>query len=238
MNTKQVYGLKNIAILYTFTNASTMKQLEVLYLENVTYNTSLNEVSDLMDLLDKQPIANTPWPEYNYKPKAEFSIAYGKNCILLKFFVTEKAIRAVNVKTNDNVYEDTCVEFFIAFGKEKNYYNLEFNCIGTCLAGFGEGKESRTLLSEGIIKKIKANPQLQHPGTQKSKDIYWDLTLIIPLDVFCFHQQLDLKEETARVNFYKCGDLLPDPHFLAWSNIKSDLPNFHLPEFFGKCVFI
>ncbi|WP_091380560.1 carbohydrate-binding family 9-like protein [Mucilaginibacter mallensis] len=31
---------------------------------------------------------------------------------------------------------------------------------------------------------------------------------------------------------------MPQPHFLAWNNIESEHPNFHLSDFFGKALFL
>lgn len=71
----------------------------------------------------------------------------------------------------------------------------------------------------------------------KDSNVAWTLTLIIPKDVFVYHQLASLHGQAGRANFYKCGDLLTDPHFTAWSNIRSPEPNFHLPEFFGAIQF-
>jgi hypothetical protein len=46
-----------------------------------------------------------------------------------------------------------------------------------------------------------------------------------------------LKGKTCRANFYKCGDDLPEPHFLSWNNIIADKPDFHLPQYFGTLTF-
>ena len=37
-------------------------------------------------------------------------------------------------------------------------------------------------------------------------------------------------------NFYKCGDLTPHPHYLAWSPVTEG-KTFHRPEDFGELVF-
>ena len=36
-----------------------------------------------------------------------------------------------------------------------------------------------------------------------------------------------------RGNFYKCGNLTEQKHYLSWNAIESDTPNFHKPECFG-----
>jgi hypothetical protein len=53
------------------------------------------------------------------------------------------------------VHEDSCVEFFISFEEDSSYYNLEINCIGTCLFGYGKGKDEREMVDPVVIRKIK-----------------------------------------------------------------------------------
>ncbi|MGH2565575.1 MAG: carbohydrate-binding family 9-like protein, partial [Ginsengibacter sp.] len=41
----------------------------------------------------------------------------------------------------------------------------------------------------------------------------------------------------CKVNFYKCGDKLPKPHFLTWNTVETEDPDFHAPEYFGSMEF-
>ena len=195
---------------------------------------TLSEISEKFYFSDKQSIGFTPWKKFPYKPAASFSIAHSSDCIYLKYFVSEKEIRYVNREINSPVYEDSCVEFFIQFDS-KGYYNLEFNCAGTILVGFGKNKSKRNLLSPELIGLIKCKAKLKELTSPRS--FYWELTIVIPIQLFIHHDLKTFEGIRARANFYKCGDLLPDPHFLAWSCIESETPNFHLPEFFGELQF-
>lgn len=214
-----------------------MKQLEAVFLPALDQSTPLEEISASLDKLERNRIDEAPWPAFNYKPKVNFALAHGQDCLFLKFNVSEEAIRAVYAKTHEPVYKDSCVEMFIAFKGEKEYYNLEFNLLGTCLSAYGSGRENRKGLPEVELARIKSlsllsrSPQLQ-PAFQ------WQLTLMIPLEVFCFHEIKQLKETEARANFFKCGDDLPNPHFLSWNNIVAEEPDFHLPAFFGNLHFV
>jgi hypothetical protein len=189
-----------------------------------------------MDQTECYIVERMPWVLFPYKPEVAFSIAYTEDCILLKYYVKEKAIRAVHNQDNTPVHEDSCVEFFIAFEDDQEYYNLEFNCTGTCLAGHGKNSERR-LIGQEIIHKIRRQSIIK-TLVDKENMINWELTLVIPLEIFVHRPIGHLKGTRCRVNFYKCGDLLPEPHFLAWKNIYSESPNFHLPQFFGTMHFI
>lgn len=204
---------------------------------SVSYNlaqNSIEQVADLLDTLEKQPLQFAPWPEFAAMSKVSFTIAHDESNIFLKYFVEEKYIRAENILPNSPVYEDSCVEFFISFDEGANYYNFEFNCIGTALVGYGPAKENRQLLDTNLIDNLKTKSTI---NSESGKGAKWELTIIIPLSTFVNNIISELKNLSCRANFYKCGDLLPEPHFISWSNIKAETPNFHLPEFFGRLVF-
>lgn len=212
-----------------------MKQLAVPFIHQDD-SSSIDEISKKLDHIHQELISNVPWEAYPYKPEVAFAMAHGKHAIFLKFYVEEKHVRAVNSEPNQPVYEDSCVEFFISFEDEAEYYNFEFNCAGTCLLGFGEGREGRELISPEIIKQIAFQSELK-AATNAEANIGWELTIAIPLSAFKYHEISSLRGKKCRANFYKCGDKLPEPHFLAWNNIQSENPNFHLPEFFGDVEF-
>ena len=65
----------------------------------------------------------------------------------------------------------------------------------------------------------------------------WEVALVIPYSAFFMHNVTSLGGKTIRANFYKCGDKLQTPHFLSWSPIDLEKPNFHCPEFFGELHF-
>jgi hypothetical protein len=206
------------------------------FISTIGITTGADRVSEWMDQLEKSPISIAPWPAFPYTPEVSFTIAHSSHHLLLKYFVTEKHVRALYKEANDPVHKDSCVEFFIAFGGESNYYNLEFNCVGTCQAAFGAGKNGRIMIDRNIIHKIRWHMLMETASIQDDR-IRWELTLMIPFDVFCFHNLTTLKGMSCRANFYKCGDDLPDPHFLTWNNISGDEPDFHQPEYFGSIHF-
>ncbi len=206
--------------------------LTVKQLPGLSYTSDITAVGNKLDALPKATLDFAPWPEYPCKPQVQFAISYNSDCIFLKYYVEEKSIRAVNSAVNSPVWEDSCVEFFLSFNGEE-YYNLEFNCLGTALVGFGSGKENRVLLSPANIETIKTRSTILRKDTYN----YWELTLVIPLKLFVHNPLTQLQGTACKANFYKCGDLLPEPHFVTWSNINYGQPNFHLPEFFGLLIF-
>jgi hypothetical protein len=130
------------------------------------------------------------------------------------------------------------VEFFIGFNDEKSYYNIEFNRLGTCLGRYGSEREDRTELPVDVLKTIRYDRTLKQIKQTNEPTINWTLTVAVPVEIFCFHRINSLQHTKSRMNFFKCGDDLSQPHYLAWNNIVSEKPNFHLPEFFGKVEFM
>jgi len=212
-------------------------ELNVPCLNNGIENTRMEDISFVLDKLERHTIQKLPWPEYSYQPKVSFAIGHTDNGILLKYFVNEKAIRVVHHEDNSPVHEDSCVEFFIAFDDDEEYYNLEFNCAGTCLLGFGKNASERKLIGVDVIRKIKRYSAIKKSLNGNSDTFTWELSVMIPADVFVFHQINSFKGKRYRVNFYKCGDKLPEPHFLSWQDMKTAEPDFHMTEFFGEAYF-
>ena len=210
------------------------QSLNIKSLSNIQDPKNINLVSQMLNDIEKHQLDYVPWTEYPYKPMVYFSIAHFENCILLKFFVQEKQIRAINHTINSPIWEDSCVEFFISFDNGQNYYNIEFNCIGTGLIGYGKSKTERVLLDVSIINQVKT---LSVINSEKNQKASWELTMSIPLTVFEKSSIDQLENLQCRANFYKCGDMLPDPHYISWTNIDSEFPNFHLPNYFGNLQF-
>jgi Carbohydrate-binding family 9 len=190
--------------------------------------------SFILDHVEKHPLSIAPWEAFPYKPKVAVSMAHAEGFMYLKYYVSEQQIRAVNNTTNGSVWEDSCVEFFVAFD-DKGYYNLECNIIGTILLCYGAERNNREMLPAEVIEKIQFQSTIQN--NLKDKTIDWSMTLAIPLSIFTHHSNLSLKGKEYHANFYKCGDKLAEPHFVAWSNIETPKPDFHRPDFFGRLVF-
>ena len=200
---------------------------------------SINEAAHL---LETKTVSNSidilNWEKaYPYKPDLKFRIGHVGNEIWLKYYVREKNILAQETRINGDVYKDSTVEFFISFD-QKNYYNFEFNCIGTIHIGYGPGRANRTPIKPEIAKKIAIESSLgDQPFAEKSGDYEWEMMICIPLVCFEFDTIKKLDGLKARANFYKCGDETSDPHFVSWNPIKTENPDYHCPQFFGAVEF-
>ena len=169
----------------------------------------------------------------------KFSIRHDGTSIYLYYQVEEPEIRAVNTKYNSPVWEDSCVEFFLAFGGDDGYYNFEINAIGTVLGAFGIDRNKRFHLADSLLMTIETIPSLERkPIENKEGRTFWNMQLIIPVRVFHFSKIKNLSGVDAKANFYKCGDKLKHPHFLSWKPVLTSTPDFHSPGYFGQLYFL
>ena len=183
-------------------------------------------------------IDNEPWnPGKGLSCTAAFSISHFDDGINLEFSVTEPSLLVKTRKINDEVHKDNCVEFFIAFGPDAGYYNFEFNCLGSVKAAYGKGRLYRKFLSPQLLKIVEDNISISMDNLSGEKAIKWEISIVLPIAVFSYHHKKILSGEECRVNFAKCGDNLPNPHFLSWVPIVADKPDFHKPDTFGRVKF-
>ncbi len=214
-----------------------MKELFIKQIK-LTKRVSLDEAGHL---LETQTVTNhidcINWKEYDYRPIVNFRIGHTGTEIWLKYYVNEKHIAARETRTNGDVYKDSCVEFFIS-ADGKNYYNFEFNCIGTIHIGYGPGRGNRKPVTVNLAEKIKIQSSLgNQPFEEKTGNFEWEMMMRIPVESFEFDQLKSLSGITASANFYKCGDETSKPHFVTWNPVGTENPDYHRPEFFGKVWF-
>jgi hypothetical protein len=183
-------------------------------------------------------ISNQNWVEAP-QVKAGFSIRHDDTSIYLFYKVEEPQVRAINTAYNSPVWEDSCVEFFLAFDGDDAYYNFEINAIGTVLGAFGKDRNKRLHLPDNFLSRIETTPSLgRDPIENLDQGTTWDLQLVIPLETFHFSKIKTLSGVDAHANFYKCGDKLKHPHFLSWKPVLCSKPDFHTPRYFGQLSFL
>lgn len=214
-----------------------MKVHKVNYLAGLDQAT-IKEAASLTGGLDNfEQIDTVNWPDsYSVRPDARFNIARSSKAFFIHFVVNEKQIKAIYSKDQDPVWQDSCVEFFCQVPGSKTYFNFEFNCIGTCLATERKSRtEDVNPLSVEKMSQIKRYASLgNEPFEEKKGNFDWTLTVEIPFRLLGIDP--DNLPEIIRANFYKCGDETSVPHYVSWSPIEVENPDFHRPEFFGELV--
>lgn len=183
--------------------------------------------------LTRHRIACVNWPEtYPARPEVDFSIAHDGNNIFLEFEVSEEWSRAVE-PPDGRVWEDSCVEMFLSPDQEDGiYYNLECNCAGSFILRAGRGREGRQTPPADVFSLVKVFSTVAPERFEKKHIPYWKVALVIPKEAFALHDIKTLDGAHFKGNFYKCGDALPEAHFLSYAPITAPKPDFHRPEFF------
>ena len=210
---------------------------------NVKYFPQLNdirieEVGDFLELeAEKYSIAGRTWAdEYPYHPVTIFTIGRSDSAIFIDFFVRGNYLRAVNYKNNSPVADDSCVEFFMKLPDSKEYWNFEFNCIGTVNASHRVERTSPTRLTDEEISTIRRYASCGTRPFEEMEGIFaWNLTVAIPFSLVGIDPG-NLPQYILG-NFYKCGNKLPRRHYLSWAPVRTPAPDFHRPEFFDDIVF-
>lgn len=136
---------------------------------------------------------------------------------------------------HEMVCKDSAVEVFLAFaekGKELTnndmYLNFEVNANGAMYAKYGFGRQGRQFLSDEVYKETGVNSVIE-------KD-HWTMSLLIPekfLKEVCDYLP-DGSGKEIYCNFYKISEDPAVEHYISFSPIDSEKPNFHLPVFLQK----
>ncbi len=148
------------------------------------------------------------------------------------FFVRFKAFetnpRAVNSAVNSPVYEDSCLEAFLAPvpGRDE-YINLEMNSRGVYLLQFGSEREQRVFADTVTDISPSVKPFWG--------DGFWGLDAFIPnaLISALYGIDFDIFPGEIRGNFCKCGDKTETAHYAVLFPVDKLPPGFHNPRCFG-----
>ena len=171
------------------------------------------------------------WP---YRPDVDLTVARSATHLVLMYDVDGLDLRAEALEDNGNVWEDSCCEFFVSDPSDGTYYNFELNCIGTLLASKRHSRENAVMFTRQQLERVVRHSTLPHRRFDEAGPKKWSVAMCIPFDLFGADPQNLPKN--LKVNFYKCADKAPHPHFLSWNPIPVPKPDFHRPEYFGTII--
>lgn len=187
------------------------------------------------------------WP---YKPEVAFRIWHSGDVLHLEYKVDEQSVRAVETHDGNDVYKDSCVEFFFQpLTDDPHYYNFEFNAAGTMVVSWRTGRMDPEHASPEVLASVKREVSLDGgafaPSVEGSRVGFeerpakdpWALKVDIPASALWRSGLRSFAGLHARANFYKCGDALKVPHFVTFAPIDTAKPDYHRPEFFTDLDF-
>lgn len=181
----------------------------------------------------------------DHRPQTLCKLLYNEQYIFGIFRVEDQYVRSVHTGFQDDVWKDSCVEFFVQPKEGGGYFNFEFNCGGAFLASYvtdptregGRLKkyEPFTPNDDEQIKRYASLPSVVEP--ELVQPLVWTLEFSIPFAVLeKYTGSLGaVKGQTWRANFYKCGNETSHPHWVSWSPLTAR--NFHDPATFGLLEF-
>lgn len=175
---------------------------------------------------------------YPYLPKVDFAIAHNGNNVLVHYRVTEKRTIGTLEKDMGGVFRESCCELFCTEEGDSLYYNIESNCIGSILMQCGLKRSVRDIPDKKTLKKIDRWSSLGRKSVGViNGETHWELALVIPVSVFWHHSFDSLDGKTFLANVYNCVGSGDERQYVTWNPIRTDSPDFHCPEFFGRIHF-
>ena len=164
---------------------------------------------------------------------AEAQICYDENFLYVRLSAHEAHIRAEEVGPLGMPCLDSCLEFFFAPDPESlRYFNFEFN--PNCCLYLGLGNER----GDELYRLLYDGPDQFDAKSERLED-GWAITYRIPYTFIrhFFPGFAPASGQQIRGNFYKCGDLTVQEHYLAWNPMTCETPAFHRPFEFGLLIF-
>jgi hypothetical protein len=190
--------------------------------------------------LDALKIACFPWYRAGSKQGTTVKACYSHACLYLLFVCEDRHISARRTVLNSDVYRDSCVELFASVPEDPGcYFNLEMNCCGAILLGYGPDRGHRRPASQEIASRIRIHHSVPGPTNESPDDKGWLLEVALPFDVVgeLAGRPVTVRPGTRwRANLYRCGGATDRQH-ACWSPIPTPEPDFHRPEYFGLLEF-
>ena len=208
--------------------------------DDQTISSSANVKSYTIARVDGEPnwdeiaqldIDEAEWTD-SFGISAHAKLCYDDQAIYVRMWADEKDIRATYTADDPlaKCYEDSCLEFFLApMADDARYLNFELNPNCALCNEVGVQKTGRI--------RLLPDADALAASSSRIKD-GWEVMYQIPFDYIhtLYPAFSPASGAQMRGNFYKCGNLTENKHYLTWNHVDSDTPNFHVPESFGILV--
>ncbi|HWI58622.1 MAG TPA: carbohydrate-binding family 9-like protein [Bacillota bacterium] len=182
----------------------------------------------------------------DHRPRTLARLLYDTNGIHGIFQVHDRFVRCVRTQYFDEVWKDSCVEFFAQPRPDSGYFNFEFNCGGAFLCsyirnpervpgGFKDFTKLPASIGQTIQVRCSLPPRIE---PERAEPVVWTLQFFIPFSLLEHYLgPLGRPQGQAwRGNCFKCAEDCSHPHWAAWSAV--DQFNFHRPGCFGTLRFV
>lgn len=157
-------------------------------------------------------------------------LCWDASYLYVRMFAEEHPIRRELSGVLDSVCDDSCLEFFLQPTETVSYINVEMNPNCAVFLGFGS-------CLENLIRLLPEDWDPLQPAASVEEG-KWSVTYHLPVSMIQQFYPSFVPKSGLRMkgNFYKCGDMTPNPHFLSWNRVGCIEPAFHKPEYFGTLI--
>jgi hypothetical protein len=181
------------------------------------------------------------WWKEGEKEQTVAKILWDDENLYVGYYCNDKHIAAEVIERHGPVSLDDSVEIFLSPNpaKIRNYYGFEMNVIGTMLnfirADWYQGPFNSE--PEGVrLRTSHYGVRVKHDSPD---DQHWILEVAIPLKNFARDAAHTPPREGDewRLNLNRAGGKT-NAQYSTWSPVKTERPNFHVPEAFGWVRFV
>mgnify|MGYP002640353087 CR=1 FL=1 len=178
-----------------------------------------------------------PWWSSGEREPTRARLLWDDRALYVSFQATDRHVSAVHAERDKPVSQDDCVEVFVApdTANVSNYYNFEFNALGTTLDRSPLDDRSSRWNADGLRVAVEIHGTLNQ---QADADSFWTTEIAIPFDTFAgYAQPLPPADgDVWRLNLYRTGGAI-NLQYMTWSNTQTEKPSFHVPQRFGAVHF-
>lgn len=163
---------------------------------------------------------------------ATAQLCYDEHSLYVRLAAKEKNIRAVEQGPLGAPCEDSCLEFFFCpIEGDNRYFNIEYNPNGCVYWGIASNIDDLIRLIPEFGTPFSPNIEMTSDG--------WNITYEVSFEfIRRFFPNFNPAPGTKmHGNFYKCGDLTVQEHYLCWNQITANPVSFHRPCDFGLLEF-
>ncbi|MBP5638993.1 MAG: carbohydrate-binding family 9-like protein [Victivallales bacterium] len=195
--------------------------------------------AETTELKNAMPMSSSHHPPVSVRLLHDHDTIYGI------FQTKDQYVIANQLNYQNEVCNDSCVEFFFKPSTGPGYFNLEMSAGGAYLFFYirdhhrtSHGFADYTRIDEEHGKLIKVRTSLPRTvDPEITTPLTWTAQFAIPraaMEDFCGPLG-DLNGQHWTCNFYKCAGQSSHPHWITWAPIPE--LNFHLPEYFAPITF-
>lgn len=181
--------------------------------------------------IEKAEISNYGWVKSKHYDSFAKLVYIKDSGFICKMFCAEREPYAACTKDGGEVWKDSAMEFFFSF-EDGKYINLETNSTGARVQEFSTYPRQCLKVFDKIPEGFKV--------TASREGVYWTLEIELPLEKLqVFFPSVDADKLIPGYeftgNFYKVG-VTKEEHYAMWNEVKTETPDFHRPDYFGKLV--